>query len=353
MCLRRVMTRQKPREFAANLFRLGRKPVFVMASLQRAGLRASKASVYRWAAQHRDGRPLETRPAGSGRPRKLTAQQRRQLRAATQQRGFTARKWARERGLNRQTVCNELKRMNLNARICQRTVMLRPANIEKRLAFARRYGTKPMAYWRRCTFSDSKWFTITAKGRQWVWVTAGTKPPTVPKCDRYAPKVHVYAGINVKGVSDPIIIPPNTTVDATVYTEDVLPSLIAFSKQSLGRNHVFQQDGAKPHTARVTRQWLADSADVGEHMGPDIWPPQSPDLNCIEHLWSVLAERVALHRPTTRAGLVRALRAEFPVVETAMCRRLVESMPKRLDEVVARNGLPLARGSCRPAPPAP
>ena len=44
---------------------------------------------------------------------------------------------------------------------------------------------------------------------------------------------------------------------------------------------VFQQDGAKPHTARSVTQWLRD-CEV--HFIHD-WPGNSPDLNLIENLY--------------------------------------------------------------------
>jgi transposase len=313
-------------------------------------LTVSRRSVFRWAEQHDTGRALETRQPGSGRPRVLSPAQLRQLKTAVDKPGFVARRWAQERGLNVKTVCNALKRFNKVARVRPRTVLLRPPNVGKRLAFAREMSAKPLSYWRRWTFTDSKWFAISSKGRQFAWVTAGSKPPTVPKAGRDGVKIHVYAAVNVHGVSEPIILPEGASVDAPRYIADILPGLVKFSKRTIGANHIFQQDGARAHTARLTRDWFAESADVRASgvVGPDRWPPQSPDLNVIEHLWSVLAERVSRRRPTTRIALERAVKAEFAAVDPAMCRRLVESMPRRVTEVVARGGMPLARGSCGP-----
>jgi hypothetical protein len=89
------------------------------------------------------------------------------------------------------------------------------------------------------------------------------------------------------------------------------------------------------------RQWFAASGDIGEMIGPDRWPPQSPDLNIIENLWSHLAEQVSRRRPNTRAELERAIRAEFANVPLAMCQKLVLSAPGRVAQVIAKEGLPL------------
>jgi DDE superfamily endonuclease len=70
---------------------------------------------------------------------------------------------------------------------------------------------------------------------------------------------------------------------------DVLPDMVADCKQHFGRKH-FQVafDQAKQHSSKATR------AFISEHKLPiDLaFPPQSPDLNPIENVWSMVHQQL-------------------------------------------------------------
>jgi transposase len=109
----------------------------------------------------------------------------------------------------------------------------------------------------------------------------------------------------------------------------------------------FQQDNARPHVSKRTRKFLEALAEKHGLILMD-WPANSPDLSPIENLWAHL--KYELHRQypdmaklkglpqTIKATLQERLHKIWWEIGEEVLNKLVESMPKRVKEVIAAGG---------------
>ena len=75
---------------------------------------------------------------------------------------------------------------------------------------------------------------------------------------------------------------PGAKVNGTYYSDESLSKqLLPDTCRIAGDTFVFQQDSAPAHRARETIYFLSHATP--QFIGPDLWPPNSPDLN----LWTL------------------------------------------------------------------
>ncbi|GFT49425.1 DDE_3 domain-containing protein [Trichonephila clavipes] len=94
---------------------------------------------------------------------------------------------------------------------------------------------------------------------------------------------------------------------------------------------IFQQDNARPHTARVVQEFL-------RHFQTLTWPARSPDLSHVEHVWDQLKRQMpTCHSVHDFELTVQDLWAHLPQDNI---RRLINSMPDRVAACIAAGGGP-------------
>ena len=99
----------------------------------------------------------------------------------------------------------------------------------------------------------------------------------------------------------------------------------------------FQQDGAAVHRSRSTRTWLANNRI--RLFNNDKWPPCSPDMNPIEHLWPIVTHKLRGKVFNSKDALWDALVGAFGSIPPATVLRLYDSMPSRIQCLkIARGG---------------
>ncbi|KAJ1299994.1 hypothetical protein OPQ81_003841 [Rhizoctonia solani] len=100
-------------------------------------------------------------------------------------------------------------------------------------------------------------------------------------------------------------------------------------------NFVFQQDNDPKHTAKLTHKWFEENSVT---VLP--WPAQSPDMNIIENVLNYLDCWVHSCDPSPHnvAKLWEALQEEWECINPAFIMKLYESMPDRVDALIAAKG---------------
>lgn len=125
----------------------------------------------------------------------------------------------------------------------------------------------------------------------------------------------------------------NSQKYVSVLENALLPSFSHIYGDTNMNNVQFQQDNAPCHKSAFTMKWLE------ENKIPLLeWPPQSPDLNPIEHLWALLKRKMLTHSIQSKSHLKLLLTQEWNAITVAECEKLVACMPKRIAAVIKAKG---------------
>ena len=240
------------------------------------------------------------------------------------------------RPISGQTVRNRLRERGIRPRRQYVGPVLQPRHRLARTNWAQRHRNWPRHQWANVVFSDESRFTLHNKdGRVRVYRRVGERftDACVKQVNRFQQSVMVWGGITANEKLQLVVIPGN--LNAQNYINLVLNPVVVPFVNNPQRQIIFQQDNARPHTARATRQFLQrNNVQTME------WPAVSPDLSPIEHLWDELNRRIRSRvvQPQHMNELQAALLQEWQNIPLRVLRRLVFSMRRRCAAVINARG---------------
>ncbi|GFW58171.1 transposable element Tcb1 transposase [Trichonephila clavipes] len=230
------------------------------------------------------------------------------------------------------TISRHLAEANLKSKRPFRALPLTPKHQQLRLQWCQVRSMWNVTDWQKVVFSDESRFILgTDDNRVRVWRRPGERYNSPYTVLRHTART---AGVMVWGViaydSRSTLIVMCGTLTGQRYVDDILrPHVGPFLNGLSGA--IFQQDNARPHTARVAQNFL-------RHLQTLPWPAHSPDLSPVEHVWDQLKRQMpSCHSVHDLELAVQDLWAHLPQ-DNIRC--LINSMLDHVAACIAAGGGP-------------
>lgn len=241
------------------------------------------------------------------------------------------------REVSERTVRHRLHHdLNLRAHRAARKPTLTKEMKKKRLKFCAKYKDWTPDQWKKVIFSDESSFKCVRASARTV-----RRPP---KSNRYDPRYTIktvthslslmvwgsFSGEH--GAGELFFLEPKQTMNGDVYL-DVLKDYLHCFFDLHQPDGFFLHDGAPPHKCHDVKQWLRENkiAEIE-------WPGNSPDLNPIENVWSLMKRRLKGEDSSTVMRLRESVLKLWRDIDISYFEKLAYSMPKRIQAVISANG---------------
>ncbi len=224
-----------------------------------------------------------------------------------------------------------LKQMGYSSRRPHRVPLLSAKNHKQRLQFAQANQNWTTEDWKNVAWSDESRFLLRhSDGRVRIW----RKIHESMDLSNLVLTVQAADGVMVWGIFSwhtfgslvPIEHHLNTTAYLSIVADHVHPFMSTVYPSSDG---YFQQDNAPFYKAQIISDWFLEHDNEFTLLK---WPPQSPDLNPIEHLWDVVEREIRIMdvQPTNLQQLRDVIMSIWTKIYEECFQHLVEFIPRKL-----------------------
>lgn len=239
------------------------------------------------------------------------------------------------RELSQPTVRRRLKEFGFKCYIARKQPLISEKNKKLRLEFARKYISKPSAFWENVLFTDESSFSYHGSyGRVYIHMKPqkrGQQRPSLPTQRHGGGTVMFWGCISVSSVGS--LVEVQGTMNQSKYIEVLNDYACPSGDNLIGSDFVLQQDNAPCHKGKIVSKFID-----GIGLATLDWPPQSPDLNIIENLWAYVKQKRTIALGQTKEEAVENIKAIWENISIDYLINLYKSIPKRLQAVIDAKG---------------
>ena len=216
----------------------------------------------------------------------------------------------------------------------KRKAPLTPEHRRKRVKFANKHMTR---HWKNVLFFDETGIELTPKPNSrnhGHWISEGETVPYTPRY-KHATRINAVAGICWSGRTKLVLY--SGTLTGAKYAS-ILDDLFPEIKDAVFKRRRFwvMQDAVPLHFTADVRQVFKDHGVL--YVPKKEWPPNSPDLNPIGHVWSILKDRVGQRSPKTKQDLCQFAFEEWEKIPQEFIQNCISTLITRLPLVVTARG---------------
>jgi transposase len=223
----------------------------------------------------------------------------------------------------------------------KKTEKLSPKHVIRRLAFAR-VIQRHEAFEYPWIISDESSFVLCPTRRKLYRFRGENSECVFQEFQGYPVKCMVWGAIGPNYKSPLIWFQQHVTSEsyvAILMGKEISTNTSVLDTMDLKFGHmgyIFQQDGARPHTAKYTMNFLRDRVRLLPPEAP--WPACSPDLSPIEQVWGLIKHKINLDRIATSAELFGQISAIWESLDISTINNFINTLKPRIWTMEDLNG---------------